>query len=80
MGRGERRIYFINLPAEAMIHIYDIRGRLIKTLEHRDLGSGSMEAWDLLSEDGLSVAFGVYIFHVETPSGNEKVGKFALIK
>jgi hypothetical protein len=39
-----------------------------------------MEAWDLLSEDGLSVAFGVYIFHVETPSGNEKVGKFALIK
>ena len=80
MGRGERRIYFINLPAEAMIRIYDIRGRLIKTLEHRDLGSGSMEAWDLLSEDGLSVAFGVYIFHVETPSGNEKIGKFALIK
>lgn len=80
MGRGERRIYFINLPAEATIRIYDVRGRLVKTLIHEDRGSGSMEAWDLLSEDGLSVAFGLYIFHVETPGGNEKVGKFALIK
>ena len=80
MGRGERRIYFINLPSEATIRIFDIRGRLVKTMRHYEPGTGSIRAWDLLSEDGLSVAFGIYIYHVETPLGNEMTGKFALIK
>ena len=49
-------------------------------MRHYEPGTGSIRAWDLLSEDGLSVAFGIYIYHVETPLGNEMTGKFALIK
>ena len=36
--------------------------------------------WDLQSEEGLSVAYGVYLYHVEAPGFGEKTGTFAIIK
>lgn len=79
-GRGERRIYFINLPAECTIRIYTIRGYLVDTIEHHGTSVTGQEAWNLLSKDGQEIAYGVYIFHVEAPGIGEKVGKFAVIK
>ena len=80
-GRGERLIYFINLPPECTIRIYTIRGYLVNTLYHNDpeKESGS-EPWNMLSKDGQEIAYGVYIFHVDAPGIGEKVGKFAIIK
>lgn len=79
-GRGERRIDFINLPAECKIRIYTIGGLLIKTLEKTSGPEDGSVSWNLVSEDGMDVAYGLYIYHVEAPNVGEYIGKFALIK
>jgi hypothetical protein len=79
-GRGERRVDFVNLPQECTIRIYTMSGKLVRTLEHSSTMTKGSEPWDLISEDGLSVSFGMYIFHVEADGVGNKVGKFALIK
>lgn len=79
-GRGAREIRFRMLPQEATISIFTMSGRLVKTLYHSSNEFGSFKTWDLKSEDGLDVAFGVYIYHVNAPGIGEKVGRFALIK
>lgn len=79
-GRGERRIDFVNLPQNCTIRIFTMSGKLVKTLQHSSAISNGSESWDLVSDDGLTVSFGVYIFHVETPKSGSKIGKFALIK
>ncbi|MCX7905954.1 MAG: hypothetical protein N2561_00235 [Bacteroidetes bacterium] len=79
-GRGERRLYFRNLPPECTIRIYTITGHLVQTLYHKsDLDNGQL-AWDLTNKDGMNIAYGVYIFHVEAPGIGEYVGRFAVIK
>ncbi len=79
-GRGERRIYFIHLPQEADIRIYSMSGDHVITLEHRSELLDGKEPWDMKSKGGLSVAPGVYIYHVEAPGIGEKTGRFAIIK
>jgi hypothetical protein len=41
--------------------------------------NGAM-SWNLVSEDGMDVASGLYIYHVEAPNVGEYINKFALIK
>jgi hypothetical protein len=79
-GRGERRIWFINLPSECTIRIYTTRGYLLDTIEHRGSMTEGAETWDLVSKDGMDIAYGVYVYHVEAPGIGEKIGKFAVIK
>jgi hypothetical protein len=81
-GRGPRSIHFTHLPAKCTIRIYSVSGELVATLNH-DVGSAladGTEEWNLLTRDNLSVAYGVYIFHVDAPGIGEKIGKFAVIK
>ncbi len=88
-GRGERQVRFVGLPPRATVRIFTASGRLVRTLV-RDEGSnetltagqllnGSLP-WDLLNEDRLEVAYGVYLYHVEAPGVGETTGTFALIK
>ena len=79
-GRGERRIDFVNLPPKCTIRIFTTSGKLVQVLEHDSAPEDGTESWDLVSKDGLTVAFGVYIFHVEAPGIGSKLGKFTLIK
>ena len=79
-GRGERRLDFINLPAQCEIRIYTLTGALIKTL-YKDSGpTDGAISWNLVTEDGMDVAYGVYIYHVTAPGIGEHLGKFAIIK
>jgi hypothetical protein len=78
-GRGERRITFTHLPNVCTIRIYNIRGELVDTIDHNTSIDNGIEDWNLRSKDGLDVAYGVYIYHVDSSYG-EKIGKFALIK
>lgn len=80
-GRGERVVRFINLPEQCTIRIFNVRGELIQTLHHDAVGSnnGSL-SWDLRTKDGLDLAFGVYVYHVEAPGIGETVGKLAIVK
>lgn len=79
-GRGERRIFFMNLPQECTIRIYTITGSLVQTLHHQSTGDNGQIAWDLISRDGMNIAFGVYIYHVTAPGVGEHVDRFAVIK
>jgi hypothetical protein len=38
------------------------------------------ESWDLRSKDGLDIAPGIYIFHVDAQDLGEIMGRFAIIK
>jgi hypothetical protein len=78
-GRGEREIRFTHIPPGSKIFIYTVRGELIKTLSHDNLYVGDV-FWNLRTEENLDVAFGVYVYVVETPDVGKKIGKFALIK
>jgi hypothetical protein len=77
-GRGERFIRFINLPARCTIRIFTVNGDLVRVLEHDDVENGAVR-WDLISKDGLEVAFGLYVYHVEAPGIGQKIDKFAII-
>lgn len=79
-GRGDRKIDFINLPPQCTIRIYTIAGALVKTLHHNSTVNNGSLSWDLISEDGMEVAYGLYIFHVDAPTVGEHIGKFAVIK
>jgi hypothetical protein len=79
-GRGERLVYFIHLPNKCTIRIYTISGNLVKTLYRDAPVTDGQEPWDLTTKDGMSLAFGVYIFHVDAPGIGTKIGKFAIIK
>jgi hypothetical protein len=79
-GRGERKIDFINLPAQCTVRIYTITGALIKTLTKDSAFSDGSLSWNLVTEDGMDAAYGVYLYHVDAPEVGEHIGKFALIK
>ncbi|MGH7450822.1 MAG: hypothetical protein ACRENG_05720, partial [bacterium] len=78
-GRGERRMEFRGLPANAMIRIYTVRGDLVQTLRHDGSNDGFV-AWDLRTKDNLDIAPGLYIFHVDGNGAGTHIGKFAIIK
>ena len=88
-GRGPRALKFINLPPEATVRIFTVSGRLLRVLRRNEgsnedltaaeLMDGSLE-WDLQSNDNLTVAYGVYLYHVEAPGIGETTGTFAIIK
>ena len=78
----ERRIHFINLPYEALIKIYTLSGDLVKELEHGPNSpvsdTDSRVQWNMRSRNNELVASGIYIYSVESASGNY-VGKLVII-
>ena len=80
VGRGPRLVQFIHLPNKCTIRIYTISGALVQTLEHNANLSDGQEPWNLTTKDGMNLAYGVYIFHVDAPGIGETIGKFAVIK
>jgi len=79
-GRGERRIDFIHLPAECEIRLYTIRGDHIQTLIHNGNIFDGTVSWDLRTKEGLDIAYGIYIYHIDAGEAGETVGKLAIIK
>ena len=80
VGRGERRIFFIHLPRECEIRIYTIAGRLVQTIRHVSSIDDGQLSWNLVSRDGMDIAYGVYVYHVDAPGVGTIVGKFAVLK
>ena len=80
IGRGERKIEFFNLPLECTIRIFNIRGELVRTIEHEGSMEDGSASWDLRSNDSEDVAYGIYFYHVEAPGIGEYIDKFAVIK
>ncbi|MBM2846742.1 MAG: hypothetical protein HW407_2054, partial [Bacteroidetes bacterium] len=76
--RGDSRLQFRNLPPECTIRIYTMIGELIDTIVKND--NTSIATWNVLSNEGQRLSYGVYLYHVEVPGVGEKTGRFALIK
>ncbi len=77
--RGERRIYFANVPKQCTIRIYTLAGELVETLYHDSSLDNGKVFWDMRTKDNMNLAYGLYIFHVDSPEGSY-IGKFAVIK
>ncbi len=92
----DRRLEFINLPAECLIRIYTPGGDLVQIIPHsavemNTLGDANLqwtslnsESWDLNSRNGQQIVSGLYLFSVENLAsdhrGEIKAGKFVVIR
>ena len=79
-GRGPREIHFINLPNTCTIRIFNVAGTLVDVLEHESSLSDGTAIWDVLSQESLSIAYGLYIYHIDAPGIGTHTGTFAIIK
>ena len=79
-GRGDRRIDFVNLPANCTVSIFTVSGRLVRVLQHAAVQNASRESWDLRTKDGLEVASGIYLYAVESAGVGTFRGRLAIIK
>jgi hypothetical protein len=92
--RNQRRqIMFTHIPAQSKIRVFTISGILIDEIDvdnsveartsswdNNSAANGTVH-WDLRSKEGLEIAAGYYIYHVESKvTGDVKMGKFAVIK
>ncbi len=76
--RGDNQLQFRNLPPQCTIRIYTMVGELVHTIVKDD--NTSIARWNVLSNEGQRLAYGVYIYHVDAPGIGEKIGRLALIK
>ena len=82
-----QKIQFINLPTECTIRIYTIAGDLVKTLHHKEPYNTGFQGqtrgtayWNLMTENNQKISTGVYVFFVESPFGDNAIGRFAVIR
>ena len=74
---GSYTLKFYHLPTECTITIYNLAGEFIKTIDKNDPNT-SVAEWDILTENGLPVASGIYIYVVDAPGYGQKIGKMAI--
>ncbi len=81
-GQGVR-ITNLPLDSQVVVHIFDLAGNLVRTLEGNDevtLREGSKTAtWDGTNEAGENVARGVYLIFVSDEKGTTTVDKIAIL-
>jgi hypothetical protein len=77
----DHKLLFYNLPPECTITILDVSGQIIDVINFAsaDPNNGSV-FWDMFSKDGIEVASGLYIYAVESPTGGQKIGHFAILR
>ncbi|MDZ7262648.1 MAG: hypothetical protein ONB05_11155, partial [candidate division KSB1 bacterium] len=90
-ARLEDRLYFVGLPAKAIIRIFTVHGDLVKTLYHPNpenqlsVPESADEMWFQISDSWQTIKSGVYFYHVEgwDLEGNylgSTTGKFVVIR
>ena len=76
-----RQIMFTNVPARCTIKIFTSSGVLVDIINVNNPVDKGITTWDLLSMEGLEIAAGMYFYHLKIDvTGDEKIGKFAIIK
>ena len=83
-GAFNHYVTFSHLPFKATIKIFTITGELVRTIEHQNTNASdfdfSFERWDLRNSNGLPVASGVYLVHIDIPGAGSRVLKVAIIQ
>ena len=76
-----RKLMFTHLPSQCVIKIFTSSGVLVDTIYVNNSIDNGVAYWDLLTNEGMEVASGMYFFHVKSNvTGKEKIGKFAIVK
>lgn len=79
INKYQRFVTINHLPKEAKIRIYNLAGGLVKTINKNS--ESQFQRWDLANNDGLPVASGLYIIHIDMPElGREKILKAAIVQ
>ena len=74
-----KQLAFTNLPTVCDIHIYTLSGERVITLHHEHETEG-WEWWNMLTFNQQEIAYGCYIYVVETPKGKKKIDKFVILR
>ncbi len=74
---GHNWIKFAGLSYDAVIKIYDLSGRIVKTIRKSD-ASGEYQ-WNVRGTDGRYLSSGVYMYFVST-GGKKKTGRIMIIR
>jgi photosystem II stability/assembly factor-like uncharacterized protein len=76
-GKHQGRVYFDNLPANSKITFYNIAGERVW-----EGGNGAEPLWalELHPRAGTLRSSGVFLYLIEAPSGEKKIGKLAIIR
>jgi hypothetical protein len=77
----DHKLLFYNLPPQCKITITDVAGQIIDVINFAsaDANKGST-FWDMFSKDGLECASGLYLYIVESPTGDKKIGQFSILR
>jgi hypothetical protein len=72
-------VTFSHLPERATVRLFDLAGNLVRVIEKND--NQQFLPWDLLNDNELPVASGMYIAHIELPQLNaSKILKLAIVQ
>ena len=74
----EDQIMFTNLPNRCEIKIFNVSGDLIRTIHHGN--DNGTTYWDLKNDEGLAVAYGLYVYVVKAENGEKYIGKMSIIR
>jgi hypothetical protein len=76
-----RKLMFTHIPAECTIHIFTVNGVLVDIIAVNNAPENGIVHWDMLTRENLEIAAGMYLYHIKSKvTGDEKLGKFAVIK
>lgn len=91
-GRIDNRVRITNLPNKCKIKIFTLNGTLVRTFDRDVSGQEDLNTtddadftrakrvpyqdWDMKNQNGISVASGLYIIHVDVPGVGEKILKW----
>jgi hypothetical protein len=81
---GDSKVQFVNIPDGSKIRIYDAAGGYINTVRpnlfsYEGGGSQGTADWNLIDSDGKQVVSGIYLYRIESKSGNE-LGRFIIVR
>lgn len=71
-------VRFTDLPDNCTIRVFTLDGTLVRTLSHNS--ANGYLTWDMANENGLRLASGMYLIHVDVPNVGEKVLKFGVVR
>ncbi len=73
----DNRVRITNLPQNSKVSIYSVDGVLIK---QADIAEGRDYDWDLKNLNGISIASGIYIIHIKTPTAERTIKWFGSLR
>ncbi len=76
-GQLDNRIKITNLPQKARVSLFTINGQLVRQF-NKDSDEPDLD-WDLRNHDGVPIASGVYIVHVDAFELGEKILKIFVV-